>query len=532
MKKTFLVLGSLLGFLACEPAAQPIKPAIPSGSENPSGPETPGGPETPSGPETPGEPSGPTTYTFSASPETLSFPGEGGTRTFTLTTEAVWTVSTQEDWVELNHTAGQGDETISVTVPANPDYAYARRVTLLFEVDGEGEGSLEFEITQEKGTAPAINTKVYAADATNVTSTTASIRCNYTDAPSEGVYDRGVYYGTSASVLSQQAALNSSSATDAYFTVTLSSLEPGTTYYYKAFVTVWDDAAKKYVDVFSDVKSFTTQAGGASAGLQYLGGYEIPAVDLKDTDKCTNSGAETYGSTKWYQYDTGNSNQKIITHTYSYNGKQYRNWTALVDKTKQAPLWNAFVMQKDAYPDNGVGRTGSWHEDPGLPSSWQQCSSTSGFSRGHFVASNYRQATGDANKQTFYYTNQALQYQTSFNDGVWNSLELAVKSNAPSGRDTLYVVVGVLYESSKTLDGVPCPSHFYKCLMKCSFDSSGTMTAAKGCAYLFTNEAHSGNYSQGLTSIDAVEQRSGWDFFANVPKSLQDNAERSSASLW
>ena len=94
-----------------------------------------------------------------------------------------------------------------------------------------------------------------------------------------------------------------------------------------------------------------------------------------------------------------------------------------------------------------------------------------------------------------------------------------MKSNAPSGRDTLYVVVGVLYESSKTLDGVPCPSHFYKCLMKCSFDSSGTMTAAKGCAYLFTNEAPRRNYSQGLTSIDAVEQRSGWDF-ANVPKSL------------
>ena len=68
--------------------------------------------------------------------------------------------------------------------------------------------------------------------------------------------------------------------------------------------------------------------------------------------------------------------------------------------------------------------------------------------------------------------------------------------------------------------------------MKCSFDASGTMTAAKGCAYIYTNENHSGNYSQGLTSIDAIEARSGWDFFTNVPASLQNTAEAQSSSIW
>ena len=522
MKKRFLLLGCVLAFVACTPATQPVKPLIPSGTE----------PTQPTQPTQPDKPSGPTTYTFSAQPQNLTFSGEGGTKELVLTTEAPWKVFTQDDWVQLSPASGKGKATISVTVPANPDPNYDRRATLYFTVDGEGNGSLDVDLTQEKGPAPNVNTKVYAAEASSITSTTANITCNYTDAPAGGVYDRGVYYGTSSAVLNQQSALNSASATAAYFTVKLSSLETGTTYYYKAYVTVWDETSSQYVDVFSEVHSFTTQGGGASAGLQYLGGYEIPAVDLKSTTQCTNSGTETYGSTKWYQYDTNNSDQKIVTHTYSYNGKQYRNWTALVDRTKKAPLWNAFVMQKDAYPDKGVGRVGSWHEDPGLPSSWQQCSSTSGFSRGHFVASNYRQTTSDANKQTFYYTNQALQYQTSFNDGVWNSLELAVKSNAPTGKDTLYVVVGVLYESNKTLDGVPCPSHFYKCLMKCSFNSSGTMTAAKGCAYLFTNEAQSGSYAKGLTSIDAIEQRAGWDFFANVPQNLQGAAESSSNALW
>ena len=223
-----------------------------------------------------------------------------------------------------------------------------------------------------------------------------------------------------------------------------------------------------------------------------------------------------------------------MTHTFKESGRRYRNFTILVDQDKKAALWNAFVMHDDVYAeDNNVGRYGSWHEDPGVPSSWQSCFSQSGYSRGHQVASNYRQVSTEANSQTFYYTNQALQFQNGFNDGVWNSLELAVKAGAPSGRDTLYVVVGLLYEDSKEFSGVPVPSHFYKCLMKCSFDSSGKMTGARGDAYCFTNVSHAGeSYSKGRTTIDAMEQRSGFDFFANVPKELQEAAEKTSSSVF
>jgi DNA/RNA endonuclease G (NUC1) len=58
------------------------------------------------------------------------------------------------------------------------------------------------------------------------------------------------------------------------------------------------------------------------------------------------------------------------------------------------------------------------------------------------------------------------------------------------------------------------------------------MTSAKGCAYIYTNESHSGNYSQGITTIDAIEERAGFDFFANVPAALQTAAEKSSKSIW
>ena len=517
--KRFLLLPVLAALaFACTPEEKPANPVVPVTPTKPEEPEI-------------------VNYSFSASSDLLSFSAEGGTETFQLTTDASWEADTGHDsWIQVSPASGKGNTTITVTVGQNPDSDSPRRGWIDFTATGKNvTGSLSLKVEQdreERVPDPTISVTVNTGAASKVTSTTANITCNYSGAPAEGVYDRGVYYGTSASALNQTAALNSSSAASGYFTVVLSSLEPGTTYYYKAYVTVLDEGLGKYVDFYGSVSTFTTEAGGSASGLQYLGGYEIPAIALANTSACNNSGTETFGSTKWYNYLTTNSNQMVITHTYKYNGKQYRNYTCLVDKTKKAPLWSAFVMQKDAYSDEGVGRTGSWTPDPGIPSSWQQESSASGYSRGHFVASNYRQTTGDANKQTFYNTNQALQWQTSFNDGVWNSLEQAVKSHAPSGRDTLYVVVGVLYESSKTVGGVPCPSHFYKLLMKCSFNTSGAMTSAKGCAYLFTNEAHSGNYSQGITTIDAVEQRSGWDFFTNVPKNLQDTAESQKSALW
>lgn len=537
MKRALIFSAFLALAVACEPAEQPTPtPIVP-----PSTPSTPTTPGTGTGTGTtnpPSQPTEPTTYSFSVSPQTLVFPSDGGSLALQLTTDANWEAATQDQWITISPAAGEGNATVTLTATANEDTQYERRATVYFFATGENvKGEFSFDVTQEKAEAPvqpSISVQVTTGAASSITSTSANITCNYSGAPSVGVYDRGVYYGTSSSVLDKEAGVNSSTSTSGYYTVKLSSLEPGTTYYYQAYVIAWDEATQKYLEFKGSVLSFKTESGGTTeTGLQYLGGYEIPAVSLKNPEACSNYGKETYGNTYWYNYNTTNNDQMIITHTYAYGGKKYRNYTCLVDRTKKAPLWSAFVMHKDAYPDEGVGRSGSWKEDPGIPSSWQQCSSNSGFSRGHFVASNYRQATSDANKQTFYYTNQALQYQTSFNDGIWNSLEQAVKSNAPSGRDTLYVVVGVLYENSKTVGGVPCPSHFYKLLMKCSFNSSGTMTAAKGCAYLFTNESHSGeNYSSGITTIDAVEQRSGWDFFANVPKNLQDTAEAQKSSVW
>ena len=498
-------------------------------------------------------------HTLSTTPGSIEFTADGGSKSLTMNASAYWTSEIRQEgsWLRMNRTSASGGKTVlSVTAAANSS-SQARSADITFKITQMDSEPVTYIVSVKQaagsGSNPpvdpptppvdppvdppvvVITATVTTGSATAISNTSATVAGSF-DGANTTIYDRGFFWGTSASALTQQAGLSSTTGTSGSFSAVLSSLQPSTTYWYQAYLTVLNPNTNTYVDVKGSVLSFTTTGSvtpptPGPSGLQYLGCYEMPAIALANTSAASGSGNETYGNTKWYNYNTTNSNQMVVTHTYPYGGKTWRNYTCLVDKTKKAPLWSAFVMHNSAYPDNGVGRTGNWHDDPGIPSGWQQESSGSGYSRGHFVASNYRQTTDDANKQTFYNTNQALQEQNGFNGAVWNTLENAVKGYAPTGRDTLYVVVGVLYEDNYTIGGVPVPSHFYKLLMYCSFNTSGTMTAAKGSAYLFTNVSHSGmKYSEALTTIDAVEERSGFNFFANVPSELQEAAERTSDS--
>lgn len=329
-------------------------------------------------------------------------------------------------------------------------------------------------------------------------------------------------YGTKASAMNLTVySQDLISGTSGNFTAPVANLSPSTDYYYRAELDVWDPSQKTYVTVSGTIQSFRTKAESPIPDAPgYLINYEVPAVSLSGT---YTDGYENYDTErKWYRYNGADANQAVATHTWTSGGKAMRNYTVMMDRSRKCALWCAFAMHSSAWADNNVGRKGSWGTDPAFLPEWQG-SGVSGYSKGHLCASNYRQSTTNQNKQTFYHTNQAPQYQNGFNDGVWNQLEQAVKSHAPSGSDTLYVVVGVLFENDNKIDGVSIPSHFYKCLMKCRFDSAGELKDANGCAYLFTNVSHSGeSYSSFITSIDAIEERSGIDFFPFVTQRLEE----------
>ena len=348
--------------------------------------------------------------------------------------------------------------------------------------------------------------------------------------------------------MTNELYVGSASGTGGNYSKAITGLESGMTYYYRAYVIV----GTTYF--YGTVKSFTTTGATTGDGSDtayassWLGGYGIPATgvsvstsDMKYNGRyCHSTVSELYGSTKACIYNTPNSRQRVVAHTFSYNGKIQSTYTMLFDADKRCALWSAYTMHATDYADKNVGRNDSWNYDPALPTSWQPDLSSSyggNYSRGHQVSSNDRQTTREENKQTFYYSNMTPQVQT-LNGGTWNVLENKIQALGKNitGRDTLYVVTGPVFESgyktTKDDSGNVCavPTKYFKCIMKCTFNATGVMTDAKGAGYLF--EHNGTNAPRKDVTIDYIENLTGFDFFANVPDNLETAAERTSYSFF
>lgn len=257
----------------------------------------------------------------------------------------------------------------------------------------------------------------------------------------------------------------------------------------------------------------------------------------------------------WYRYDVkGNSNQKVVTHTFLYNGRQLRNYTMLYDRTKKAALWSAFAMNAGMYPQL-VTRSDSWQYDPAIDQSWQPKLTSSyssanssfggGYTRGHQVASNDRKTTLYQMYQTDYFTNMTPQTD-AFNAGsstAWDDLEGKIQTLGynTTGRDTVYVVTGAIFGEGYKTDAkdnnnvsCPVPTQYYKCVLKVTFDSNGVAQSARGGAFLFdhaVDEQGTPGVQQNKT-INDLEQLTGFDFFANIPISEDDGVENKFTALW
>lgn len=333
----------------------------------------------------------------------------------------------------------------------------------------------------------------------------------------------GFYYGTTSGSLGSKAV---ATGTSSPFSKAITGLSAGTTYYYKAYVLEYSEAAGDYVYRYGDESSFTTLSSYVPTGWLELPSYTTSGM----------SGTTTSSLSDLYK----------LSHSATMGGSTQRNYTCLYDPEMYASYWVAYPLCSSHM---GSGRDESWAYDPDVTSSKQtnviagaygvyldtENYTNNYYARGHQIPNADRNGVDAMMAQTYYMTNLTPQLQNGFNGGVWNNLEAAVRSEASS--DTLYVVTGAAFRKkggsesittivntrdSKTL---PVPNYYWKALLKVTW-SGDTVTAASAVGFWLPHQDLKGaDYADYAVSVDQIETWTGFDLFANLPSSLQTTAE-------
>ena len=232
------------------------------------------------------------------------------------------------------------------------------------------------------------------------------------------------------------------------------------------------------------------------------------------------------------------SGSQYLVNTY-YDGtatEANRNYTHLYDKDTYTSLWTSYHLNSTHM---GTGRSDDWSYNPKIDQKYQvnltSGSYNDGYSRGHMIPNASRNGNSTMQSQTFYVTNAVPQIQDNFNGGIWQKLEAALQSIGNS--EEIYIVTGVAfskvgenktvkYTTAKKDSGkqVPVPNYFYKVVLKVE-KSGSSVTSASAIGFWFEHKTYSDNYANYAVSVDQIEQWTGFDFFVNLPDSVENAAE-------
>lgn len=212
-----------------------------------------------------------------------------------------------------------------------------------------------------------------------------------------------------------------------------------------------------------------------------------------------------------------------------------------------------YLMEKPQYAmsyhrDNGRPNWVSWHldttwlgstprqdsfrPDTSLPVGWYQVLGTdfsgSGYDRGHMCPSADRTKTVADNDSTFLMSNMIAQAPTN-NQQTWANLESYCRTLANAGNE-LYIISGGNGNSGFIANGhVAIPTTTWKVIMVLpsgTNDVSRVTTSTRLIAVSVPNNNNVvSDWRQYRVSVDSVEALTGYDFFSNVPTSIQATIE-------
>jgi endonuclease G, mitochondrial len=209
------------------------------------------------------------------------------------------------------------------------------------------------------------------------------------------------------------------------------------------------------------------------------------------------------------------------------------------NNSKRTANWVSWHLS-DAWLDS-IDRQDNFRADITLPSSWVAVNEGSyrgsGFDRGHICPSADRTASISDNSATFLMTNMMPQAPNN-NQKPWADFENYCRYLAKRGYE-LYIVAGPAgvggsgsagYREKVGSEGVVVPKYTWKvvvALLNGENDVARVSAKTRTIAIWIPNDqtASSKSWYNYRVSIDDVEQKTGFDFFSNLPDDIEKEIE-------
>ncbi len=218
-----------------------------------------------------------------------------------------------------------------------------------------------------------------------------------------------------------------------------------------------------------------------------------------------------------------------------------RQYALSYSKTRGTPNWVAWHLNKSWKGD--AKRSGDFESDPNLPAGWYQVTtkdySGSGFDRGHMCPSDDRDASDADNKATFIMTNIAPQTADN-NQETWRLLEEYARRLVMNENKELYIICGSYGKGGTNKDKerknelangkITVPARFWKIIVVLDNGNNDLqrINANTRVIAIDTPNTHDVDEKPLITyrvNVRAIEKATGYNFFSNLPQSLQDQLE-------
>lgn len=198
-------------------------------------------------------------------------------------------------------------------------------------------------------------------------------------------------------------------------------------------------------------------------------------------------------------------------------------------RDRAIPNWVAWRVTR---ADMGnLERIDSFRPDDRLPKGWARVTPSdytgSGFDRGHIAPNADRYTSREAADATFLMTNMTPQ-TPDLNRGPWEKLESYLRTLVTRGSD-VYIVAGVYGEKGKIKNKVTIPANNWKIAV--ALPAGAPVSAVNETTRVIAVDMpnvkgiKNADWQVYRTTVRDLEQKTGYNFFSNLPPALQEALE-------